>query len=214
MMYNKNGKIKLNSGKRPIIMRRGGSYNNNKKKNNRIPPRMPLFDRDLLENTPTGRTQEQEENLANLHRKLNSITFGDKTVLAVRVFGNGVSYDYTPDELSNSVFGTNGKALTLKSQYTACSYGSINFDSMGNRTMMNPPNDDITTDIIGGIVTVKVNTAITSDLSDTEDAFEEDVTKKLNRVFGVNSPEELADHVMYCLPEETMDGESHFTLLL
>lgn len=61
---------------------------------------------------------------------------------------------------------------------------------------------------------MKVNTAITSDLSDTEDAFEEDVTEKLNEVFGVKSPEELADHVMYCLPEETMDGESHSTLLL
>ena len=210
MSYNKNGKIKLNNGKRPIVMRRGG--NNNKKKNNRVPPRMPLFDRDLLETYE--RTQEQEENLANLHRNLQSITFGDKTVLAVRVVGNGVSYGYSPDELSNYVFGTNGKALTLKSQYTACSYGSINFDSMGNRTMANPPNDDITTDIIGGIVTVKVNTAITGDLSDTEDNFEEDVTKKLNQVFGVNSPEELADHVMYCLPKETMDGESHSTLLL
>jgi len=211
-MYNKNGKIKLNNDKRPIIMRRGGI--SNKKKNNRIPPRVPLFDRDLLENISTGRTQEQEENLSNLHRNLQSITFGDKTVLAVRVVGNGVSYGYTSDQLSNYVFGTDGKALTLKSQYTACSYGSINFDSMGNRAIVNPPNDDITTDIIGGIVTVKVNTAITSDLSDTEDNFEKDVTKKLNQVFGVNSPEELADHVMYCLPEETMDGESNLLLLL
>jgi len=76
MSYNKNGKIKLNNGKRPIVMRRGG---NNNKKNNRVPPRMPLFDRDLLENTSTERTQEQEENLSNLHRNLQSITFGDKT---------------------------------------------------------------------------------------------------------------------------------------
>lgn len=215
MMYNKNGKIKLNYGKRPIVMRRGDS-NNNKKKNNRAPPRMSLFDRDLTEtydNTSTERTQEQENNLSNLHRNLQSITFGNKTVLAVRVVKNrDISYDYTSDELSNYVFGTNGKPLTLKSQYTACSYGSLNFESMGNRTMVNDP-DDATTNIIGGIVTVKVSTPITSDLSDTEDDFERDVTQKLNQVFGVDSPEELADHVMYCLPKQTMDGENYCTLL-
>ena len=52
---------------------------------------------------------------------------GTKTVLMVRVNAADVENSHTEEELSDAVFGTNGRSVSLKSQYSACSNGKLNF---------------------------------------------------------------------------------------
>lgn len=94
----------------------------------------------------TERTPEQEHNLANLHRQLQTNSIGTKTVLAVKAVGNNGEYSFTPAQLSDYVFG----AGSLKSQYNACSYGQLEFNPTPNRAMSTNPNDGVTTSISDG----------------------------------------------------------------
>jgi hypothetical protein len=64
------------------------------------------------------------------------------------------------------------------------------------------PNDGGTTDITNGVVDIKVPYSKSAGDSVVRNA----VTTKINSVFGVGSPVELANHVMYCLPSGTMSG--------
>jgi len=52
---------------------------------------------------------------------------GTKTVLMVRVNAADVENSHSEEELSDAVFGTNGRSVNLKSQYDACSNGKLNF---------------------------------------------------------------------------------------
>ena len=52
---------------------------------------------------------------------------GTKTVLMVRVNALDVENSHSEEELSDAVFGTNGRSVNLKSQYDACSNGKLNF---------------------------------------------------------------------------------------
>lgn len=65
--------------------------------------------------------------------------------------------------------------------------------------MTNPPADayDATTDIVNGVVTIQVDDIVASPESDG--IMQNAVTAKLTEVFGT-SPNNLADHVMYCMP--------------
>jgi len=65
--------------------------------------------------------------------------------------------------------------------------------------MTNNTADDISTDIADGIVTVKVPVAPTED----HGVIREAVTTRLKEMFDITSPEQLADHVLYCLPRDT-----------
>ena len=53
---------------------------------------------------------------------------GTKTVLMVRVNAADVDNSHTEEELSDAVFGTNGRQVSLQSQYSDCSHGKLNFE--------------------------------------------------------------------------------------
>jgi hypothetical protein len=134
-------------------------------------------------------------------RRLQSSSI--RTVLVVRVILDDAKYTYAdPTRLSNDVFGNGGDSNNLKSQFAACSSNQLVFDKTPNRRMSYIPNDGGTTDITNGVVDIKVPYSKSAGDSVVRNA----VTTKINSVFGVGSPVELANHVMYCLPSGTMSG--------
>ena len=136
-------------------------------------------------------------------RQLQIQTVGTRTVLVVRVILDDAMYNWAdPTELSNDVFGNGVDPNNLKSQFAACSANQLLFEKTPNRVMTSNPNDGGTTDINNGVVDIKVN--LSKSIGDN--VIRNAVTTKINSVFGVRSPVELADHVMYCLPSGTMLG--------
>ena len=53
-------------------------------------------------------------------------TTGNKNVLAVLVRGADASTTASKADISDSIFGTNGDLVNLKSQYAACSFDAVN----------------------------------------------------------------------------------------
>ena len=125
-------------------------------------------------------------------RKL-AVTTGDKTVLVVRVIAaNDVTITASENELVQYVFED---SLNFAKQYTACSYGQLNFKKTNDRNLTGT-NDGDETSISDGVTTVRVPDATIEDSS----ALETQVRAALNQNFGVTSPKYLADHVMLCMP--------------
>ena len=149
------------------------------------------------------RTPEQELNLAALQsgRRLQK---GTKTVLAVRIILNDATYSHaTQTGLSNDVFGNGVDTINLKTQYAACSYNQLVFNKAAGRnilTTVTPNSGD--TAISNGVVDIRVNHSKAAGDATVRNA----VTAEINRVFGVTSPTQLANHVMYCLPTGVMIG--------
>ena len=167
-----------------------------------------LFDRSLQEDeeeeddaTSSQRTPEQQRNLAAL-QSTRALQTGTRTVLVVRVMLNDGQYNFADQTgLSNDVFGNGVDTVNLKSQYAACSANQLIFNKSPNRSMTSNPNDG-TTAISNGVVDIKVALAVSAGDSSVRN----EVTIKINSVFGVTSPNQLANHVMYCLPSGTMGG--------
>lgn len=165
-----------------------------------------LFDRSLQEEEEDtaddqARTPEQQRNLAALQSS-RALQSGTRTVLVVRVMLNDGQYNFADQTgLSNDVFGNGVDTVNLKSQYAACSANQLIFNKSPNRSMTSNPNDG-TTAINNGVVDIKVSLAVSAGDSSVRNA----VTTKINSVFGVTSPDKLANHVMYCLPSGTMGG--------
>ena len=63
--------------------------------------------------------------------------------------------------------------------------------------------NDGTAAISNGVVDIKVALAVAPG---SDGNIRNAVTTKINSVFGVTSPNQLANHVMYCLPSGTMNG--------
>ena len=128
---------------------------------------------------------------------------GTRTVLAVRVLLNDGSYSYASQTgLSDDIFGNGVDTVNLKSQYAACSFNQLVFDKTSDRSMSTNPNDG-TTSISAGVMDVKVDLNVTAG---GDNAVRNAVTSKINSVFGVTNPTDLANHVMYCLPSGIMSG--------
>mmetsp|Transcript_26781 Transcript_26781/g.65122 ORF Transcript_26781/g.65122 Transcript_26781/m.65122 type:complete len:969 (+) Transcript_26781:574-3480(+) len=125
-------------------------------------------------------------------RRLARVT-GTKTVLAVRVIASDQPTTFDEATLRNEVFGTGN--TNLKTQFEKCSIRQLIFVPTNNR-------QGKTVSIVGGVVTVTVNRLTTEGDSVLRNA----VTTKLKQEFGVSSPSQLADHVMYCLPSRAMVG--------
>ena len=79
----------------------------------------------------------------------------------------------------------------------AYSYDKLIFNKAVDRTMTTAGAGS--TDISNGVVTIKIDAAASGTADGTIVAA---VTAKINAVFGV-PPNQLADHVMYCLPPGT-----------
>jgi hypothetical protein len=160
------------------------------------------FRRNLL-GDDVERTPEQERNLDVL-RSIRMLRTGTKTVLAVRVIVNDGAYSWAGQTgLSNDVFGNGVDPVNLKSQYAACSYNQLIFEKAPDRSMLTtitPHAGD--TNIINGVVDIKVN----NNKAAGDETIVNAVTTEINRVFGVTSPNALANHVMYCLPSGVMSG--------
>jgi hypothetical protein len=149
------------------------------------------------------RTHEQELNLAALQftRKLQT---GTRRVLAVRVIVNDGAYNHANQAgLSNDVFGNGIDPVNLKSQYAACSYNQLVFEKSLDRNLLTTITPNIgDTAISNGVVDIRVNHNKTAGDGIIVNA----VTAEINRVFGVTNPNQLANHVMYCLPSGVMSG--------
>jgi hypothetical protein len=129
-------------------------------------------------------------------------TTGSKTVLLVRVqASNGVT-SFSNAQLSDGAFGTNGDPINLKTQYNSCSYGQLQINPNVDRAST-VDDGDINTDIVNGATTVTIAATVGTD---TDAAMRNQVTAALNAQFGVQSPELLADHVMYCFPSNSFAG--------
>lgn len=118
--------------------------------------------------------------------------------------------------------------MNLKSQYEACSFDKLKINKAADRTASVNGKADIvngkykllkillllistnhslyisvtTTYTQIGATTVQVTTST----SETDSVMRPAITEELKAQFGVTNPNQLADHVMYCLPANTMGG--------
>lgn len=126
-------------------------------------------------------------------RKLAGAT-GTKSVLVVRVItSDNKSPTSSLNALSDSVFGNNADGngadmVNLKSQYAMCSHNKLNFVEANDRNGNG-------VNIRNGAVEVQISRSST----DYDGTIVNAVTSQLQALFGVY-PNQLADHVMYCLP--------------
>ena len=126
-----------------------------------------------------------------------AVTTGDKSILVVRVVATDAAPTDSESRLGDSVFGTDGDLVTLKSQYNACSHGTLNIIPATDKDGKDGGKNVL---IRNGSVTVSV--AVNTSVGDI--AMSNEVTTRLESIFGT-SANNLADHVMYCLPPGTMD---------
>mmetsp|Transcript_23984 Transcript_23984/g.47645 ORF Transcript_23984/g.47645 Transcript_23984/m.47645 type:complete len:619 (-) Transcript_23984:88-1944(-) len=147
-------------------------------------------------------TEDQERNLSELRRQMAVVT-GQKTVLAVKIVVSDGAYGFDPSYLECKVFGTtNGSesncndSYHLTNGYSECSYGKLTLTKAAART-----GSGNVSSISNGVVTVTLPTTSTTAGDGT---VRNAVTSALNSAFG--SATSLADHLMYCLPPNTMNG--------
>ena len=136
-----------------------------------------------------GLVLTKKKDVPNDRRNLAVVT-GDKTVLVVCVQATDAATTASVEMLSDSVFGTSGDQVNLKSQYFDCSRGQLNILPA------------VRSGITNGVTTVNVNVST----SEGGPAMRNAITTALNTQFGVSSPNQIADHVMYCYPPGTING--------
>lgn len=135
-------------------------------------------------------------------RRLN-VAQGNLSVLIVRVVARNGATSLWEADLANSVFGNNlanPQLINMSSQYKACSNNKLNFIEAPDRN-----GKSSNTRIRRGATTVYVDVFTGQGDSVMRNA----ITRKLNDEFGVSRPDELADHVMYCLPPNTLGGVAY-----
>lgn len=134
--------------------------------------------------------EQEDSNRRQLFEKT-----GTKTVLAVIIKTmddavNSVTFDEAV--LWGEVFGNN---VNLKTQMDACSHGKISFTE--------------TNDMSSGSISIKNGVAtvtVTKMATDGDQVLVNAATNMLNSAFGVTRPDQIADHVMFCLPAISMPG--------
>jgi hypothetical protein len=155
-----------------------------------IPPGQTRF----LTNVVNTDNQEGNErrNLANVDHT------GDRRILVVRVIADDKSTTASVSDLRMDVFDD---LVNVATQYKACSHDKLNFRKANNRALTGNSGGG-NTGISGGVTTVRV--PVSTDEGDS--AMRNAIVGILNDNFGVSSPSQLADHVMLCLPADTMNG--------
>lgn len=149
-----------------------------------------------------ARKRTLEEKRADRRRLATS---GDIRVLAVRVIASNAEPSFDLTELSDSVFGTDGDPLNLKSQMGACSNGAFNVLPALTRNPDENISPTYTPGIRDGVIEVRINVAVDDNRND--EAMRTAATNELKRLFSVSSPElALANHIMYCLPDGSMSS--------
>jgi hypothetical protein len=130
-------------------------------------------------------------NLEKNGRRKLAVVEGTKTILVVRVIANTARTTSEETALADDVFDD---AFNVAKQYTACSFGKLNFIKADDLDLVIGTTDE--TNISNGVTTVVIDASGTEDPSILEAA----VTTALKENFSVSSPSVLADHVMYMLP--------------
>mmetsp|Transcript_34859 Transcript_34859/g.72593 ORF Transcript_34859/g.72593 Transcript_34859/m.72593 type:complete len:922 (-) Transcript_34859:256-3021(-) len=123
---------------------------------------------------------------------------GGRSVLAVIVRLQDASPTISEPALRDSLFGTDGDTRTLKSLYAGCSRNQLNFGPTSDRQGSTNP-------IAGGTVTLQVPVKVSAG----DNVIRNAITDQLTEQFGVSSPAELADHVMYCVPQGAIPMASY-----
>ena len=138
----------------------------------------PVFDRltdtnEFVEDAKPGKTR----------RRLDT---GEKTLLVLRVLSNDSINTQSAQEISDGVFGTYGDAVTLKSQYAACSNDQLHFE---------PASHAQTTE--SGVYEAYIDMNVIG--ADDEDVTNAAVASAASVMGNLNQ----FDHVMVCVPPGT-----------
>ena len=158
---------------------------------------------DAVPKVESALTEEQQRNLSELNRQRQLAVTGDKSVLAVKIVLSDGQYGSSESYLECKVFGTSngsncGDTYHLANAYRNCSYNKLRFNKAEDATS----GSGTVSDISNGVVTVTLPGYSTTD---GDGVVRNEVTKALNAAFG--SATSLADHLMYCLPPNTMNGK-------
>ena len=102
---------------------------------------------------------------------------GVKHTLVVKVYDvNGKARTESPEQISDDIFGTNGDAVNLRTQMSACSMGRVDFRPGDNGN----GNIDQTLYVAPGVITVQIDISIESNSrTDIENAITTKVQYKL-----------------------------------
>jgi hypothetical protein len=125
-----------------------------------------------------------------VERRLKS---GTKKVLVVRIAASDKGASMSAAELSDSVFGTSGDKVNLRTQYLACSHNQLDLQPADDRTAGS-------TRIKDGVVSINVGLRT----REGRHTFINTATNKIQQKFG--NILDIADHVLYILPEGTYSG--------
>jgi hypothetical protein len=117
---------------------------------------------------------------------------GTKRVLVIRAVASDRSTTSSEATLSDDIFGTSGDVVNLKSQYSRCSDGKLQFQPVTTHGLVG-------TD---GVYTVNLPSTVVSGSSDgtIRDAMVNQATADLGTLTNI------ADYVMLCLPPGTPGG--------
>ena len=92
-----------------------------------------FLDRDICTRTYCNNVTRQCVLTPTFHSTCGA--FGNKTLLALRIVTLDAETTESLSQLSNYIFGTDGKNFTMKSQFSACSYDSFNIIPYSGQTM-------------------------------------------------------------------------------
>jgi len=133
-------------------------------------------------------------------RKLANF-LGKQTILGVRIIAKDSSTTSNETVLGNSIFGSDdmklNSVLSLATQIKACSYDKMNIVKAFDRSGTSQNSGDVS--ILNGMVTVLIPLVSTTQ---GDAIMRNAISTEINEIFK-NSPEELADYVIYCLPPGT-----------
>jgi hypothetical protein len=131
----------------------------------------------------------REGSIDFINRKLQT---GTKRVLVIRAVASDKSTTASESTLSDDIFGTLGDVVNLKTQYSQCSDGKLQFQAVTTNSLVG-------TD---GVYTVNLPTTIVTGASDSviRDAMVNQATADLGTLTNI------ADYVMLCLPPGTSGG--------
>jgi hypothetical protein len=123
--------------------------------------------------------------------KKRKLMTGKKSVLVIRAVAADKETTASESQLSNNIFGTFGDSVTLKSQFSACSDGKLQFKPLTSNKLVGSD----------GVYTVRLPTTFVTNV--TEATIREAILKKAQSDLGA-SLDKVADYVMLCLPPGTL----------
>lgn len=147
-----------------------------------------------VQNTATiivGDSEQKKAKAAESENGGRKLAAAPRKVLVVRVnnSSDGRKTSASASQLTNDIFDD---AVSLKSQYAACSYGELTFDKATG------------SNVVGGVVSVDLNSKVNGVSSDT---VRDQMKAAADSKIGTNV-QTAYNHVMFCLPPGTVDGGS------